>query len=281
MNLARPFTPTTNRRLNELIGFLIFVFAILLVLALISYSPLDPSLNTAANPVAGRPAHNWIGVCRRVRRRPRSSVVRRLVLPAAGVSGDVFAALVPLARHRFAVGEVLGGSALVAFIAGLIGLLPWQVKWQGVPFRPKGLIGRIVADVLIHYLNVVGAYLVCLALIAVALYLSTAFSFGAIRIWSQARFGLLYAAMDRFTDWRAERARKKAARDLEKKRAQLNAKPVVTAQLVPKRAPAPAEAAVRTAKGCRLPAAQPPAPRSSTDDSRGPQRHRPHVRSRG
>ena len=54
MNLARPFTPTTNRRLNELIGFLIFVFAVLLVLALISYSPLDPSLNTAANP--GRPA---------------------------------------------------------------------------------------------------------------------------------------------------------------------------------------------------------------------------------
>lgn len=62
MIAAHPFTPTANRRLNELIGFLAFVFAILLVLALVSYSPLDPSLNTAAGPVAGRPAHNWIGI---------------------------------------------------------------------------------------------------------------------------------------------------------------------------------------------------------------------------
>jgi len=60
--IARTFTPTANRRLNELIGFLVFVSAVLLVLALVSYSPLDPSLNTAANPPAGRPAHNWIGV---------------------------------------------------------------------------------------------------------------------------------------------------------------------------------------------------------------------------
>src|SRR6201999_1480007 len=96
---------------------------------------------------------------------------------------------------------------------------------------------RIVADALIHYLNVVGAYLVCLAAIAVALYLSTAFSFGAIQVWSKTRLSFAYAAVDRFADWRAERARRRAARDLEKKRAAAaNAKPVVTAQLVPRRA---------------------------------------------
>jgi hypothetical protein len=33
--IARIFTPTANRRLNELIGFLVFVFAALLVLALV------------------------------------------------------------------------------------------------------------------------------------------------------------------------------------------------------------------------------------------------------
>ena len=59
---SRAFTPTANRRLNELIGFLMLVFAVLLVLALVSYSPLDPSLNTASTPPASRPAHNWIGV---------------------------------------------------------------------------------------------------------------------------------------------------------------------------------------------------------------------------
>jgi len=49
---SRAFIPTANRRLNELIGFLVLVFATLLVLALVSYSPLDPSLNTAATPPA-------------------------------------------------------------------------------------------------------------------------------------------------------------------------------------------------------------------------------------
>ncbi len=43
-----------------------------------------------------------------------------------------------------------------------------------------------------------------------------------------------------FADWRAERARRRAAKDLEKKRAAAaNAKPVVTAQLVPRRAEQP------------------------------------------
>ena len=69
--------------------------------------------------------------------------------------------------------------ALLLFVAGLLGLLPWGFRWMGaVPV--EGLLGRIVADALIHYFNVVGAYLICLAMIAVALYLSTAFSFGAI-----------------------------------------------------------------------------------------------------
>jgi len=39
------FVPTNNRRLNELVGFLLCVSALLLFLALASYSPLDPSFN--------------------------------------------------------------------------------------------------------------------------------------------------------------------------------------------------------------------------------------------
>ena len=60
--LSRLFTPTSNKRLNELVGFLYFVLACLLFLALVSYSPLDPSLNTAAAVSARHPAHNWVGV---------------------------------------------------------------------------------------------------------------------------------------------------------------------------------------------------------------------------
>ena len=60
--IARLFTPTANRRLNELIGFLVLISAAFLSLALISYSPTDPSLNSAASPLATRATHNWIGI---------------------------------------------------------------------------------------------------------------------------------------------------------------------------------------------------------------------------
>ncbi len=241
MNLARPFTPTANRRLNELIGFLLFVFAVLLFLALLSYSPLDPLLNTAATPIAGKPAHNWIGVV--------GAMVADIALQAFGIAAFLLPALLAMySLHWFRsrpisspYAKTIGAVALVAFLSAFVGLLPWPIRWKGV-LPSEGLLGRIVADALIHYFNLVGAYLICIAVIAVALYLSTAFSFGAIRIWSQTRLGFVYATLDRIADWRMERARKKAARELEKKRAAAaNTKPVVTAQLVPKRYLAPAE----------------------------------------
>jgi S-DNA-T family DNA segregation ATPase FtsK/SpoIIIE len=150
--------------------------------------------------------------------------------------------------------KTLGALALMVFASGFLGLLPWDFRIRGaVP--AEGLLGRIVADAMIHYFNVVGAYLICLAMIAVSLYLSTAFSFGAVQIWSQTRFSFVYAALDRFADWRAERERKKAAKELEKKRAAAaNAKPVVTAQLVPRRGDAAESQAAATATPVSVPA---------------------------
>ena len=233
--LTRIFTPTANRRLNELIGFLVLISAAFLTLALVSYSPMDPSLNTTATPLAGRPAHNWVGIF--------GAIGSDLALQLLGVS----AFLVPVFLVLYSVrwfrsrpvnspyAKMIGVLALLVSSAALIGLLPWSFQWKGA-LPAEGLLGRIVADAMIHYLNVVGAYLVCLATITVALYLSTAFSFGSLRVWSQTRFSFAYAAMDRFADWRAERERKKAAKELEKKRATASSKPVVTAQLVPRRA---------------------------------------------
>ena len=60
--LASIFVPTGNRRLNELIGFLLCVSALLLFLALASYSPLDPSLNSASVLPGTHVARNWVGV---------------------------------------------------------------------------------------------------------------------------------------------------------------------------------------------------------------------------
>src|ERR1700722_8392209 len=55
-------TPTRNRRLNEIIGMVVLVGAGLLLLALATYTPADPSLNTVGSLEAGRLAHNWTGM---------------------------------------------------------------------------------------------------------------------------------------------------------------------------------------------------------------------------
>src|ERR1700737_2953802 len=58
---VRFLTPTDNKRLNELIGFLFMIVAVLVALCLISYSPHDVAFNVSAPPADGPLAHNWIG----------------------------------------------------------------------------------------------------------------------------------------------------------------------------------------------------------------------------
>ncbi|MBZ5521633.1 MAG: DNA translocase FtsK [Acidobacteriia bacterium] len=229
--ITRAFTPTKNRRLNELIGFVLFVWAILLVLALASYSPLDASMNTAASPLASSPARNWVGLF--------GALVSDLLLQFFGIA--VFLAplcLGLLAARWFKSREVaspvarsVGATVLMVFLPAFLGLLPWDLRWRhAVPI--EGLLGRVTGDVLLHYFNSVGAYIVCATVIAIALYLSTAFSFGTLRIWIETRFAFAFAAWQRFQDWREARAKKKAQKELEKRR---NEKPVVATQFSPAR----------------------------------------------
>ena len=48
--IVRILTPTENKRLNELVGFVGLSLAVLLALSLISYSPHDAAFNVSAAP---------------------------------------------------------------------------------------------------------------------------------------------------------------------------------------------------------------------------------------
>jgi S-DNA-T family DNA segregation ATPase FtsK/SpoIIIE len=78
-----------------------------------------------------------------------------------------------------------------------------------------------VGDVLLHYFNTVGAYIVCASVVAVALYLATKFSIVEARLWMSTRFTFIVALWQRFQDWRAARAevraKKKAQKELERR----------------------------------------------------------------
>jgi len=225
---SKAFAPTRNRRLNELVGFLLCVSALLLFLALASYSPLDPSLNSASILTGSRAARNWIGIF--------GAYLSDLVLQLWGVGSFLLPIFMAMLGARWfrsravqtPIAKTLGGIWLLMFVPALLAILPGHVRWMGaIPI--EGLAGRIVGDVLIRYLNVAGAYIVCTTVLAVALYLTTAFSFSAIQLWAPTRFAFILALRDRFKDWQDERQRKHQQKELEKRRA---AKPTVTAQLV-------------------------------------------------
>jgi len=237
--LTSIFVPTGNRRLNELIGFLLCVSALLLFLALASYSPLDPSLNSASVLTGTHVARNWIGVV--------GALISDLTLQFFGIGAfllPVFPAMLGIRwfasrKIQHPVAKSLGAIWLVVFIPALLALLPGQLRWLNV-MPIEGLLGRVVGDVLIHYLNLAGAYIVCASVLAVALYLSTAFSFSAIQLWAPTRFAFVTALWNRFQDWQEERIKRHQQKELEKRRI---SKPLVKTQLIPSRpgsAPEPA-----------------------------------------
>jgi S-DNA-T family DNA segregation ATPase FtsK/SpoIIIE len=226
--LASIFIPTGNRRLNELIGFLMCVSALLLFLALASYSPLDPSWNSASVLTGAHAARNWIGVV--------GAYTADMLLQFLGVGAFllvVFPAMLGARWFRSSpvqspLAKSLGGIWLVMFVPAMLALLPGHLRWMRV-IPVEGLLGRVIGDVLIHYLNLVGAYIVCATVLAVALYLSTAFSFSAIRLWAPTRFAFVIALWNRYKDWQGERAKKRQQKELDQRRI---SKPVVKTQLI-------------------------------------------------
>ncbi len=225
--ISKAFTPTGNRRLNELIGFVLCVFAGLLFLALISYSPQDASWNSASATTHG--SNNWIGMV--------GAYVADLSFQGFGLAAILLAVFPGILGVRWfrsrrvatPVAKILGAASLLLFVPALLGLLPGHFRWLHV-IPLEGLLGRILGDFLVHFLNLTGAYIVCGALVAVALYLTTAFSFSSLHVWLPTRFPLVQALWQRYEDWQHARAKKHDQEELDKRRAQ---KPVVSAKLVP------------------------------------------------
>jgi DNA segregation ATPase FtsK/SpoIIIE, S-DNA-T family len=229
--IARIFSPTNNRRLNELLGFLLCVSALLLFLALASYSPLDPSLNSASVLTGARVARNWIGIV--------GAFGADLLLQFFGVGAfllPVFALGMGIRWFRSRkvvspVAKTLGGIWLLMFVPALLALLPGHMRWlSAIPL--EGLLGRILGDALIHYFNLAGAYIVSTSMLAVALYFCTAFSFSQARVWATTRFSFVIALRERWRDWQEARVRRKLQKDLDKRRA---AKPTIQTQMLPAR----------------------------------------------
>ncbi len=195
--LERVLTPTRNRRLNEVIGMVLLVAASLLFLALASYHPTDPSFNTV-----GGQAHNWTGLV--------GAFLSDLLLQMEGVSAFMVPLLLAALGWTWLRGRPAGSPAAktagvllyLIFAPAIFGLIPGHLRWMhALPL--EGVIGRLVGDTLIHYLNFPGAAIVMVSMVVIAIYLFTTFSFSTAKHWLAIRFAFAVAWRDRLHNWRA------------------------------------------------------------------------------
>src|SRR5262252_10638651 len=128
--VARVFNPTNNRRLNELLGFLLCVSGLLLFLALASYSPLDPSLNSASVLTGSHAARNWIGIV--------GAYLSDLLLQFWGVGAFLLPVFLGVLGARWfrsrtvqsPIAKTLGGAWLLVFVPAMLAILPGHLRWM-------------------------------------------------------------------------------------------------------------------------------------------------------
>ncbi len=216
--------PTQNPRLNEPIGFVLLIFAIALALGLVSHHPFDPSWNVAApqsktQNLLGVPgaylsdfALQWLGL---------STLLLPLFVMVLGWRW-VRSAPLPLPA-----GRLVGAGLLVLVTAAALSVRAGISFWSGT-ILAGGLIGSLLAESLVRYLNETGAFLTLLAAGIFSIYLLTSFSLepgsawvaehaGFWEVWRQRIRGWRRRQTDGLTGWagrRAERQRLEEAAEL-------------------------------------------------------------------
>src|SRR5271166_5944141 len=179
--------PTRSRPWNILLGLVLVLGALLIFLALGTYQPTDPSLNTASGATGPHAVHNWIGLF--------GAYLSDLLLQVLGIT----AFFLPLWLGGLGwtwMRSRSGGSAwlrwmgtvlALVFLPAVLGLLPWRWLWLGkIPV--SGTMGMVVEDLLVRYLNVQGAWLVAGVLAAAGVCFASAVSFWTVREAAENRW---------------------------------------------------------------------------------------------
>jgi len=213
---VRVLTPTENHRLNELIGFVGVTMALLLALALLSYSPHDPSFNVAAESPTLHSARNWIG--------PVGAYASDLLFQGFGYAVFLLPVGVFFLGSRWFRSEtmespivkIVGYTILVLMAPTLLTL--WHVPDVRGAIPPGGLLGHLVSTALIAAFNTIGANVVALAVFFVALFLTTKFSFIETHQWLRgplSKLNFIDPLRARYAAWHEAREQERMRKRLE------------------------------------------------------------------
>jgi S-DNA-T family DNA segregation ATPase FtsK/SpoIIIE len=194
-----------------MLGLVVLVAAVLLLLSLVTYNPADPSLNTVGGGAGVRPAHNWAGLVGAYFSDILLQILGVAVLLAPVVMGRIGIAWL---RSRPVGSTAVKASGLLmwlVFAPAAIALLPGQILWRGaIPI--SGVEGRVLADLMIEFVNFPGAAVISALMVALSLYLTTSFLLATAPEWFAEHFGFFRRIRERYLARKERRAARAANR---------------------------------------------------------------------
>jgi len=222
---VRFLTPTENKRLNELVGFLCISLAVLIALALISYSPRDASFNVSAQSADAAVTNNWMG--------PVGAYTSDLLFQIFGFPAFLLPIAIAVLGARWCRSRTIdshfapltGYFLLLVSLPSLLALFPFPAVRAAIP--AGGIVGSLISSELLAGFNFWGALLVAVALFFTSLFMTTRFSFAGTHAWATGpkgpigaveRLGVLQKAQARWHDWRQRREQERMRRQVEESR---------------------------------------------------------------
>jgi S-DNA-T family DNA segregation ATPase FtsK/SpoIIIE len=221
---VRFLTPTDNKRLNELIGFLFMTLAVLVALSLISYSPHDVAFNVSAPPADGPLAHNWIG--------PVGAYGADFLFQIFGFAAFLLPVAILILGWKWfrsrainsQLATIFGYMLLLLSLPSLLSL--WHFpEVRGLP--PGGMLGSLLSGSLQAGFNFWGASLIAFAFFLTSLFMTTSFSFAGTHAWAKGakgpigaveKLGLLQKVQAQWKSWSDRREQDRMRRRVEKTR---------------------------------------------------------------
>jgi S-DNA-T family DNA segregation ATPase FtsK/SpoIIIE len=200
------------------------IFAALMAIALISYSPHDVALNVSGPNVEGALARNWIG--------PVGAYGADLLFQVLGFAAFLLPVALAVLGWRWFRSRAIdsqwatlvGYALLLLSLPSMFSLLHFPDVRGTVP--AGGLLGSLISSGLLTSLNR-GAYLVDFALLVVAVFMTTRFSFSGAHAWASSskgpmgaveKLGILQKAQARWHAWRDAREDDRMRRRLQETR---------------------------------------------------------------
>ena len=204
-----PGFSVTHVQSSELAGLLIGVAGLLTLLSLISYTPYDPSFNTAAP--AGADTRNWIGVA--------GAFFADALVQLFGWTAFLIPVGLVGIGIRWILGrpigtpgtKAIGAFLLLVSITSLLALFPYTPLIQDV-LGGGGLVGALSAHALVFVFNTAGAWIVLGSLLVVSLFFLSAFSFSQTGPLLKQLLAQLRQLGGRWRSWQSARWKAKFPR---------------------------------------------------------------------